>query len=337
VEQITTDLEGLMPPDPYARGRSRFVTVIDTDALLSSLDNHLRTNRPSLIARLARSGRVELLAANHVFAEVYNGFRKINSNSAERLRLLFDEQYLPYIRWVEVDSTTTHEDARVEATSVVDATDKPTALLASLVGPCLVLSGDRSLRRPGFAPAEWRPAAGSALTMLTAEDRSEGAVGAVGLPIAGVVVGSVKLGNRIGVPWVFSVALLAIGLFALLEEPSRRTRIWSKLGPFIEAVGDQIEVEQARARSGRAGLAAAMCKPTTAFDRKQQIAIVLGRATAPMLAAEIREEMLDHFAGDRVPTIAEIRTILRAGPEFTQPERYRWQLGRYSWPWRGAV
>ena len=41
----------------------------------------------------------------------------------------------------------------VRVSQVTDATDVPTAELASLIAPCLVLAEDKSLRRPGYAPS----------------------------------------------------------------------------------------------------------------------------------------------------------------------------------------
>lgn len=339
MEDAVADVGRLLQPDPYARGLPQFLAVIDSDALLSSIDNHCRTNRPSRIARLARSYRVEVLAPDHVYGEVYDGFRKIAKSSpctVEQLRSLFEESYLPYIRWVKVDPAGSEADDRIQAVLDIDDTDVPTAQLASLIGPCLVLSGDKSLRTPGFAPSEWRPAAGSAITMVTAEASSEGAAGAMGMPVVGVVAGTVKLGNRFGVPWFLSVALLGGGIALLLQDPMRRSRVSSKIGPFVEAMLDHMAEEYRKAQAGRAGLTQAMCKPADALAPKQMVTIVLARASEPMLAREVHEEMLDHFDERSVPSVTKVHEILRAGPEFTQPERYRWQVGRWSGPWRVA-
>jgi len=55
----------------------------------------------------------------------------------------------------------------------------------------------------------------------------------------------------------------------------------------------------------------------------------------PLLAREVQQRLLRLFSDDCVPTVAEIRAALRDGPEFVQPERYRWQFGREDGPWRG--
>jgi len=339
MDDAVADLGRLLQPDPYARGMPQFLTVVDTDTLLSSIDNHCRMNRPSRIARLARSYRVDVLAPDHVYGEVYDGFRKIAKSSpctVEQLRSLFEECYLPYIRWVKVDPAEFEGDDRIRVVFDIDTTDVPTAQLASLIGPCLVLSGDKSLTTPGFAPKEWRPAAGNAVTMVTAEARSEGAAGAMGLPVVGVIAGTVKLGNRFGMPWVLSVALLGCSVALLLQDPTRRSRVWCRVGPFVEAMLDDMAEQHRKAQAGRARLAQAMCKPVDAFAPKQMATIVLARASEPRLAREVHEEMFDHFDEHSVPSVTEVREILRSGSEFIQPDRYRWQLGRYSGPWRHA-
>jgi PIN domain len=331
------ELGRLLQADPYSRGVPKFLTIVDTDALLSSIDNHARTDRPSRIARLAHSRQVRVFAADHVYGEVYRGFHRIAKTSpcsAEQLQAIFEQQYLPYVRWVTVDLIQPGLDDRVQVVHAIDSTDAPTAQLASLVGPCLVLSGDRSLRSPGFAPDAWRHAAGSAISMIDAEATTEGVTRLVGMPAAGVVAGTVRLGNRLNVPWFVSVPVLAAGMALLLQSPTRRSRIWEKIGPAVEALMDYLAEEQAKERAGRAGLTSAMCESPPRLSTKQQVTIVLARANVPLLASEVQEGMFDHFDVHTVPTATEVRAILRAGAEFAQYERYRWKLGRFAGPWR---
>jgi hypothetical protein len=171
--------------------------------------------------------------------------------------------------------------------------------------------------------------------MVDAEATTEGVAGLVGMPAAGVVAGTVKLGNRLNVPWFVSVPVLAAGIVVLLQSPTRRSRIWEKIGPVVEALMDHLAEEQAKERAGRAGLTSAMCESPPSLSTKQQITIVLARANAPLLASEVQEEMFDRFDVQSVHTVTEVRAILRAGTEFTQYERYRWKLGRFARPRRG--
>ena len=67
----------------------------------------------------------------------------------------------------------------------------------------------------------------------------------------------------------------------------------------------------------------------------QQVAITLAREREPLLAREIQERMLGHFAGQLIPTVSEVRAVLTACSEFVQPERYRWSFGREAAPHKG--
>ena len=59
---------------------------------------------------------------------------------------------------------------------------------------------------------------------------------------------------------------------------------------------------------------------------------MLARQTEPLLASEIQALILDYSAVDMVPTIAEVRAILRDNREFVPYRRCRWELGRYAAP-----
>jgi len=71
---------------------------------------------------------------------------------------------------------------------------------------------------------------------------------------------------------------------------------------------------------------------TTSCGQSEDVADLL---VEPLLAREVQQRLLRLFSDDCVPTVAEIRAALRDGPEFVQPERYRWQFGREDGPWRG--
>jgi hypothetical protein len=273
-----------------------------------------------------------VFAADHVFGEVYAGFGRMAATtptSAPEMRRLFEERYLPGIRWVNVDNVSLW-DERIAA--VTDETDVPTAKLATLLGPCLVLSGDKSLRRPGFAPSEWRPAAGHAVTVVEAGDSSEGMATVVGLPIYAGVAGTVKLGNRVGLPWFVSLGALAAMLYLVFAEPRRRSAFWSRVGPVSEVILDHMAEEDRKAHVGRLGLMEAMYIPGSEPSARQMVAMVLARESEPQLAQEIHDRMSDLFDERALPKVSEVREILRSGREFVQPERCRWQLGRESMP-----
>jgi len=90
--------------DPYCKSNLRFISVVDADALLSSIDNQCRKGWKPRMLRLAASGESILFAEDHVFGEVYRGFDKLARTSPvapATMRACFEDHYLPVLRWVQ--------------------------------------------------------------------------------------------------------------------------------------------------------------------------------------------------------------------------------------------
>lgn len=322
--------------DPYSSNAPKFVVVVDADALLSSVDNHCRTGWESRLLRMAASSATCVYAADHVYGETYRGFRRLAASGAasiEELTTCFEEHYLPVVRWVETDGDGIN-DERVAL--VTDVTDVPTAELACLIAPCLVLSQDRALRRPGFAPDEWRVAAGHGADIVEAFAKQQAAAMALGLPAVTVVGGSIRLGHAVRAPWWASLAVLGVGGYVLLRSPQRRKLIGEKVWPFVEVIGQAMAEAAASEKRASAGLKEVMLKPSSCPTVKQQVATVLARSPDALLATEIQARIASNF--DAVaPTAAEVRAILNTAPEFARLEPHRWQFGRASAAWRQAL
>ena len=321
--------------DPYSSIAPKVVAIVDADALLSSIDNQCRTGRRSRILRMAGSRASCVYAARHVYGETYRGFKKIAANSSasiDDLRACFEEHYLPVLRWVETNGDGIADD---RVAQVIDETDVPTAELASLIAPCLVLSEDRALRRPGYAPDRWRLAAGHGAEIVEGFEMLERVTIVVGLPVVGFVGGGVKLGEAARVPWWASLGLLGLGGYVILRSARRREVIGRKVKPLVEAVCAMVVEATAREQDGVRGLKEMMFAPAAPPTAKQQVATVVARSQMPLVATEVHERIGRCF--DRSVTLHEVRAILKGSPEFTQPERYRWQLGQIRGPWRGVL
>jgi hypothetical protein len=332
VEQVPYELIEKITLDPYSSFARKVVTVIDSDALLPSIDNHCRTHSPSRILRIAESRSSVAFAADHVYGETYQGFEKLaksSSASVDELRACFEEDSLPVIRWV---TTPTEQIVDERVSLVTDVTDIPTAQLASLIAPCLVLSQDKSLRRPGFAPDEWRPAAGHGADIVRAAGEQEGGAMVMGLPVVGVVGGGIKLGEAVGLPWWASLAIMGAGGYLILRSPDRRRTISEKVWPVVEIFFEMMAEAVAREQAATQELKGVLFEPAVPPTVKQQIATVLARTREPQLAQEIQAAIELHFDDDPPPTVTEVRDVLKASPEFTTVERYRWQLGRLAGP-----
>ncbi len=302
-------------------------SVVDADALLASVRNHCRNGWQSRISKIGEAGRWPLFASMHVYWEVYRGLPKLavgTGLTANELRACYEAAYLPHISWVRVADGYGH-DPRVA--QITDLTDVPTGHLASLIAPCLVCAEDKSLRRPGFSSAQWRDAAGSAVTATESRSDQEGIVMLGGLPIVGATKGSIALSQRLQLPGsVGVVTVICAAVWALWPEERRRA-VGKFFWPMVERF---MRLEEAQ-RAALADLEPMVFQPGTDPPAKQKIATVLARASEPLLAAEIHDEIEYRFNGD-APPLAEVRRLLASEPEFVTNVRYRWQLGYRAAP-----
>lgn len=219
---------------------------------------------------------------------------------------------------------------------IPDADDRPTGALAKLVAPCLVFSEDKDLRRPGFAPERWRVSAGAAADVATGDVAMQSVAALVGLPAAGAMYGTKAVAVRLEVnPWLLGGAFAAVAA-VLLADPRRRSRTQSVLAAIgstmLDVLGPLVEAQQLGLERLREDIYFAPANPST----KQLVAAVLARSRYPLLPSEISETIESERTA---PTASEIRSLLAAEPEFLRPqgERYRWQLGRRSASWAGAL
>jgi hypothetical protein len=327
--------------DPYCSGNHRFVGVVDANALLSCVGNDCRKGdyRQSNLLRMSTRGVATLYSADHVYGEVYEHLPRIARWSkipVPMLRARFETNYLPRLRFVTVD-TTDVVDPQVLA--IPDPDDVPTGQLAKLVAPCIVLSEDRHLRKPGLAPEDWRAVTCWAIDLVDAAAKQyevmQTANHSIGLPLTGTIELFKFVGRRTGIsPWVIAgIAGVGIGLY--LKKPERRKAIGKYVAPVIHALGKELNSAAVQEQRGLRGLREAMLLRPGQPSVKEQTAIILARQRAPLLAREVQEQMLGQFANEFVPTVAEVRAALKDNSEFVQPERYRWQFGRRAGPWRG--
>lgn len=323
--------------DPYLSRSPRFLGVTDTNALLRSVDNDCRNGWRSRLLRLVDDGTAVLYAADHVYIEVYRRLPKIARSSPvplEVLRAHFETEYLPALRFVTVSSV---DVADSQILAITDPDDVPTGGLAKLIAPCVVFSYDRHLRKPGLAPPDWLAVAKSAL------DISEGsaAVAVIGnvalLPARGAVELVNLIARRTGIsPWLLGGVALGAGVL-LFKQGDRRESAMKYVGPFLDAFGEVLAEAKAQERRGLRGVGEVILPTPPAPSIRQQVAITLARQDAPLLAQEIHEVTRMHFPDAQVPTVGEIRSVLKEGAEFVQSGRYRWQFGRKAGARSGAI
>jgi hypothetical protein len=337
-EQVTVGAQRLRL-DPYCSVAPRLVGITDANALLSSVDNDCRKGFRSRLRRMTDFGATVLYAPDHVYSEVYRRLPKIAQSSPvplDVLRAHFEEYYLPMLRFVTVSATDVPDP---QVLAITDLDDVPTGRLAKLIGPCVVFSEDKHLRRPGFAPADWRKAAASAVDLAEGIGNQNVASNLMISPGWALTALAKFLGRQFGVsPWLIG-GIIAASATLLLANAERRTRLgraFEQYGlPVLEALFTAIADGRLQEQAGIAGLQEIILAAPREPSIKQQVAIVLARQTEPLLASEVQALLLEYFPVDMVPTVTEVRAILRSNPEFVPYRRYRWELGRYTAPLPG--
>ena len=210
--------------DPYCPPGLRFLGIVDTNALLSSVANDCGKGAlvRSRLLRMADAGTAVLYAADHVYAEAYEHLPKVarwTKVPVPVMRARFEEHYLPALRFVTVDASQA-DDPQVLA--ITDPDDVPTGQLAKLIAPCVVFSEDRHLRRPGFAPPDWQATARCAIDIMEGASGQRATTTAVSLPFRGTAGLIGLLGRQTGIPpWLLWLAA-AGGTVYVLRKPVRR-------------------------------------------------------------------------------------------------------------------
>jgi hypothetical protein len=323
--------------DPYSLSSRRFLGVADANAVLSCVGNDCRKGpgwRSGLL-RMTVGGAAVLYASDHVYWEIYEHLPDISQWSKVPLSILrerFETEYLPVLRFVSVNATGI---ADPQVLAITDPDDVPSGQLAKLIAPCVVFSEDRHLRKPGLAPENWRAVAEFGVDLIEAAAEQyalQQDARAASLPIPVGVEIAKFLGRRTGLPpWLIGAAAVG-GAAYLLRKPERREAAGRYVMPVLEAYGQRTQRAAEQERRGIQGIREVMLPAPAAPSLKKQIAIVLARQGELLLAREIQEQMLAHFAPDIVPALAEIRNVLKDEPEFVCQERYRWQFGREAGP-----
>lgn len=316
------------PLDPYSSSAPHLVGIVDTNALMSSIENDCRHGNRSRLLRMSDNGTAVLYAADHVYDEMYERLPRFAERCKVPLAPLverFEGVYLPALRFVAV-SDMGAPDPQVLA--ITDPDDVPTGVLAKLIAPCVVFSEDRHLKKPGLAPKEWRKAAASAVDIAEGFRGQAVIVNAAVLPLRGVAGLLTFSGRKVGVsPW--ALGCIAVGAGALLlREPERRKATAQFAGKVVEVVSNQLAGAVAQERRGIEGLRDAILPALSRPTIRQQVAIVLAGQPEPLLAAEVHELIYGRFPDEPTISVQDVRAVLKEGSEFVRVQRYRWQLGR---------
>lgn len=300
--------------------------IVDANVLIRDVCANLRRSRVTALLGQAEADLLRLLITDRVAEEVPTRLHRLARERTEEAKALWCERYLPRTRVVAIADHPPAERLAGLLAGVAsdDEDDVPTAHLALLCAPCVVLTSDDDLLAHGFGAPEW-------LTGL----RASGELSAIDsglwisarlteLGVEGIGRGIIALGRVLARNPLALGGVLGAALFAATEGRPALTSA------------------SARARQRLLSAVLTMAGHLQALDRKRtQLTTLL----APHMLAELREPPLDaqiagHLARAPAPvplaTLAEglggdrseVQQALRNNPAFVVVPGHGWQLGR---------
>lgn len=293
--------------------------VVDTNILLGDIRHRLRSGRETALIEAARVGTLRPFVARHL-----PGFARKQALDEGRAWEVWRTAYVPLLRVVDVP--TDLADPRIAQVRAADADDVPTAALAVLIAPCLVLSEDGDLARPGLTSARPRRWVDLLLHGLAAARGDQALLAAGTAAAVGLAVLRQAVGTIVDAGWGRTAALTLAGLGLGLAWGGRLSgeRLARVAGQFVPIL-DEFHPRLTAYLAGRAALVDAAIAPWNEVDLQQAIAQHLATAPLPRSATEIAASL--RRQGRRV-AVPAVDALLRANPAFVEVGRRRWQLGR---------
>lgn len=323
--------------DYFFAGNPRFVVIVDTDALISSVDNDLRKGHRSRILRMATAGTARVFAAQHVYEECYRRLPKVASRGPISLAQMiahFESNYLPRVRFVNPGERAAC-DLQSKVVAAADPADEPTARLAHLLAPVVVISGDKHLRGPGLAPENWRSVAGSLVDVAHADGSLAGFTAAFTVPPPVTAMAVRAVARRLGVPPLAFAGSLAALIAIWLSDPSRRAELRYRIEPLLNQVGDRALAAHIQGEAGLRAVHAVELSGAAHPTAAQRVAVVLVRAQGPVTLGEVYANLSAGDASSAAPiTREEVAKTLRSMTAAVERPDHRWQLGLHLPPER---
>jgi hypothetical protein len=331
-------IETLTPRD---RGRELIGTmrirpvVVDSSFFISEIVRGTRSRHQSTFLSAVKSGVVRPFAAEHVWAEVPRkleiAIRK-QGTDADLASLIWWQEYVPRTRFVDTGGLST---ANAGALLARDRSDVPTAALAGLLTPVVVLSSDPDLQETGFAVQKYVQVVESSGTLtIVAEGTWASIVGLqmVGSATAAAARGIATLARRRDGQIVLALAVAAIIAGALIRGSRLRDdgkRVGQHLGGFIRNGVYSLLETMATAHASANALWDDAAYVTDAASLQQRVARTLAVSPHPLSRTQLAALLCpDATDAERRRLMRELEAVLRSLPAFSPASKRRWELGR---------
>jgi hypothetical protein len=277
-------------------------------------------------------GTFKLFATERVRSEVTEHLReyiekyRLDPDLAERIWVT---EYGRLVRYVAVPDT--HPDPRVSIVASLHEMDVPTAVLAVMLAPCIVLSTDkRSLGKAGLAAIEWFPLARHAAIAVPDGDA--------------VLVGSeLILKGSVASVWALSkgifslfkkrpdiAVVVGLGLALVVDQARRSERVRELLADVRArtiAAGESANAKLDAHREAVGVLSRSEVRPGKDRPLTDHVARTLalgGAMSRTKIVESLRRQELGR--GRHFPRIVE--SALQECPAFLPAPGRRWKLGR---------
>jgi hypothetical protein len=229
--------------------RRPIVAVLDTSCVRTGLAYQLKNGVPPASLRTVQEGMVRLFMERDTLKETCGKlpvFADQLGVPPSQLVEMFETDWLPYIRVVALPDHLRELDERAAAVHLLDADDYPTAALAALLSPCILLTHNYKHFRPlGIrGPSQGVSAVIAAIDVTVGERRFQALATVPVAPIVAVGVGAKWVADRIGlVVWVIVGLLIVVGVVAYQRQPPERKdtikRVAGDAGRFLLEEGSR--------------------------------------------------------------------------------------------------
>ena len=325
-------MQGLDFPRPADRyedlvelRRRPLVAVLDTSCVRTGLAHQLKSGLPPASLSTVQDGMTRLFMERETLEETCEklpAFAAQLGVSTSDLVRRFAEDWLPYIRVVDLPTQFRELDTRAVAVHALDSDDYPTAALAALLSPCVLLThnykhfGPLGVREP----QQGVNAVIAAIDLKMGETRLQAVATIPAAPLFTVGAGAKWAAGRFGpVVWLI-VGLLIIGGIVTyrLQPPERREaikRVAGEAGRFL--IEESSEAASAVDRAGQLLGTYAVPAP----DRRTPTATVL-RELALAPGSMSAQQLYDRLEAGGRPTVSALRAFLHANKEgvFGKPD-----------------
>lgn len=301
--------------------------VLDTEFFYSAFQYELDQGRCPLSLREAMKGSIRLYMASATMAELREKKILEFSNDLSVPPEVLSQLLRRWEDWItEVDIPAEHEDPRIVAVSQRDPSDRPAAVLASILAPCMLVTNDKDFQAYGVDNSIRHVIIFEAAVELSwALVEMHAILKLPELPLRGAIMGVGWAAERLKVsPMVIIAGISLLGFIAYRAvSDESRTTIKTTTKSIAKNYADGLNRAQAAERLARTSLQQRVVVPAANRSREDNIIRALALIDYPISAQELWGKLQ---SGNR-PSVNRVREVLRTHPSSEAYGRGIWTFG----------